>query len=111
MGLKQFMIPSEGDPVENPQYFRKPERQLAKAQRKLSHMKKGSKNYIKQKVKVARLHEKVSNQRKDFLHKESTKLIRENQIICLEDLQHKSFKWTVRTTGIACGGCVRPAFG
>jgi putative transposase len=76
-----------GAPVENPRYFRKTEKQLARAQRRLSRMKKGSKNYIKQKIKVAKLHEKISDQRQDFLHQESTRLIRENQIICLEDLQ------------------------
>ena len=90
LGLKQFLIPSSGEPVENPQYFRKTEKLLARAQRRLSRMKKGSKNYLKQKVKVAKLHEKVSNQRQDFLHKQSTRLIRENQIICLEDLQVKN---------------------
>ena len=90
LGLKQFLIPSNGEPVENPRYFRKTEKQLARAQRRLSRMKKGSKNYIKQKIKVAKHHERISNQRKDFLHKESTKLIRENQIICLEDLQVKN---------------------
>ena len=50
-------------------------------------MKKGSKNYVKQSLKVAKLHERISNQRKDFLHQQSTRLITENQIICLEDLQ------------------------
>lgn len=90
MGLKQFLIPSRGVPVENPRYFRRTEKQLARAQRRLSRMKKGSKNYIKQKVKVAKLYERISNQRKDFLHQESTRLINENQIICLEDLQIKN---------------------
>jgi len=83
LGLKQFLIPSSGKPVENPRYFRQTEKQLARAQHQLSRMKKGSKNYLKQKVKVAKLHEKISNQRKDFLQQESTRLIRENQIICL----------------------------
>ncbi|MCL5982260.1 MAG: transposase [Firmicutes bacterium] len=63
---------------------------LAHAQRKLSRKKKGSKNYGKQKIKVAKLHERIANQRKDFLHKESTRLVNENQIICLEDLQVKN---------------------
>ena len=66
LGLKQFLIPSSGEPVENPRYFRKTEKRLAKAQRRLSRMKKGSKNYIKQRIKVAKLHERISNQRKDF---------------------------------------------
>ena len=50
-------------------------------------MKIGSNNWNKQKLKIAKIHEKIVNQRKDYLHKISTKLIRENQIICLEDLQ------------------------
>jgi putative transposase len=87
LGLKQFLIPSSGAPVENPQFFRKTARLLARAQRRFSRMKKGSKNYLKQKVKVARLHEHIYNQRQDFLHQQSTRLITENQIICLEDLQ------------------------
>jgi putative transposase len=90
MGLKQFLILSSGEPIENPRYFRKTERQLAQAQRRLSRMKKGSKNYIKQRLKVAKLHERIANQRKDFLHKQSTRLVKENQIICLEDLQVKN---------------------
>ena len=90
LGLKQFLIPSEGEPVENPGCFRKTEKRLARAQRRLSRMKRGSKNYIKQRVKVAKLHERISNQRKDFLHKQSTSLITENQIICLENLQVKN---------------------
>ncbi len=87
LGLKQFLIPSIGEPVESPRCFRKTEKLLARAQRRLSRMKKGSKNYVKQRLKIAKLHERISNQRKDFLHKQSTRLIRENQIICLEDLQ------------------------
>ena len=90
LGLNQFLVPSQGEPVENPRYYRKTEKQLAIAQRKLSRMKKGSKNYGKQKIKVAKLHERIFNQRHDFLHKESTRLINENQIICLEDLQVKN---------------------
>lgn len=90
LGLTQFLIPSQGEPIENPRYYRKTEKQLAYAQHKLSRKKKGSKNYGKQKIKVAKLHERIANQRKDFLHKESTRLVNENQIICLEDLQVKN---------------------
>lgn len=60
---------------------------LKREQRKLSKMQYGSNNYNKQRIKVAKIHEKIVNQRKDFLHKLSTKLIHENQVICLEDLQ------------------------
>ena len=64
-------------------------RKLAKEQRKLSRMTKFSKNWNKQRIIVARLHEKITNQRNDFLHKQSTMLVRENQIICIEDLNIK----------------------
>ncbi|WP_413926564.1 RNA-guided endonuclease TnpB family protein, partial [Clostridioides sp. ZZV14-6104] len=56
-------------------------------QRRLSKMKKFSNNWNKQRIKVAKIHERITNQRRDYLHQISTKLIRENQIICLEDLK------------------------
>ena len=63
---------------------------LAKLQRELSRKSKGSSNRNKARLKVARLQERISNQRKDFLQKVSTKLIRENDIICIENLQVKN---------------------
>ena len=81
LGLKNFAITSDGDIFENPKFLRKTEKQLTKAQRELSRKKKGSNNRYKARLKVAKLHEKIANQRKDFLHKLSTKLIRENQTI------------------------------
>jgi putative transposase len=86
LGLKQFMIPSYGEPVENPRYYQKTEKKLARAQRKLSKQKKDSKRRNRQRIKVARLHEKAFNQRKDFLHKQSFRLVNENQVIFMEDL-------------------------
>ena len=81
LGIKNFLITSNGDVFENPKY-------LKKAQSKLKYVQgKYSKNKGKRtKNKLAKLHEKVTNKRKDFLHKTSTKLIRENQTICLENL-------------------------
>lgn len=87
LGLKEFAITSDGVIYHNPKFLRVSEYKIKFQQRKLSRMKKGSKNYNKQKVKLAKLHEKIVNQRKDYLHKISTELINENQIICLEDLQ------------------------
>lgn len=75
--------------IENPKYFRKSEKRLRKLQKDLSRCSKGSKNRNKCRIKIARQHEKISNQRKDFLHKLSIKLICENQTICLEDLKVK----------------------
>lgn len=81
LGIKDFAITSDGEVFENPKYLRKAQSKLKYVQRKYSkHKGKRTKH------RLAILHEKVANQRKDFLHKTSTKLIRENQTICLEDL-------------------------
>ena len=87
LGLKDFLIDSDGCVIDNPKYFRKSQHKLTKEQRKLSHCTKGSNNYKKQKLKVALVHEKIKNQRKDFQHKVSSKIINENQVIVSEDLR------------------------
>ena len=81
LGIKDFAITSEGEVFENPKYLRKAQSKLKYIQRKYSKY-KGKRT----KKKLAKLHEDVVNKRKDFLHKVSTKLIRENQTICLENL-------------------------
>lgn len=86
LGLEHFLTTNLGDKVDNPRFFRKYAKKLACEQRKLSRKQKGSNNYLKQRVKVARVHEKIVNCRLNFLHKLSTKLIHENQVICIEDL-------------------------
>lgn len=90
LGIKEFAITSSGEMIENPKYLRKSEGKLKKLQRELSRKTKGSSNRNKARIKVARQHEKISNQRKDFLQKTSTDLIRQNDIICIEDLQIKN---------------------
>lgn len=87
VGIKDFAITSDGDIFANPKVFRKSEKRLAKLQRQLSKKKKGSKNRAKARLKVALLHEKIGNQRKDFLHKLSTQIINDNQVIVIEDLR------------------------
>jgi putative transposase len=89
VGLKEFYTDSNGNKVDNPRYFEKSERKLKREQRKLSRKQKGSNNRNKQRIKVAKVHEKITNQRNDFLQKESTKLVRENQTIVIEDLDVK----------------------
>ncbi|MEZ0360943.1 MAG: RNA-guided endonuclease TnpB family protein, partial [Hydrogenobacter sp.] len=93
VGVKHFatICYSDGsvEKVENPKYLVKTEKRVAKEQRKLSRKQKGSKNYEKQRLKVAKLHEKVKNQREDFLHKLSRRIVSENQAIILEDLNVK----------------------
>ena len=90
LGLKEFCITSDGEMIENPRYLQKSENRLRKLQKDLSRCNKGSKNREKCRIKVARQYEKITNQRKDFLHKLSKRLIDENQIICLEDLSVKN---------------------
>lgn len=90
VGLKEFAICSDGYRVSNPKYLRKSEKRLKKLQKDLSRKQKGSNNRYKAKLKVAKLHDKIANQRKDFSHKLSTKLIRENQSIAIEDLRVKN---------------------
>ena len=90
LGIKEFCITSDGEMVENPKYFRKSEKKLRKLQKDLSRCQQGSKNREKCRIKVAKQHEKITNKRKDFLHKLSTRIIRENQTIVLEDLKVKN---------------------
>lgn len=86
LGLENFAILSTGEKIDNPRYYRKAEERLAKAQRTLSRKVKGSSNYRKAQLKVARAYAKVRDMRTDFLHKASTRLIRDNQTIVIEDL-------------------------
>ena len=90
VGLKEFAICSDGYRVANPKYLRKSEKRLKKLQKDLSRKQKGSNNRNKARLKVAKLYEKITNQRKDFLHKLSIKLTRENQSIAIEDLRIKN---------------------
>lgn len=89
VGIKEFYSDSNGNVVNNPKYLEKSMRKLVREQRKLSRKQKGSNNRNKQRVKVALVHEKITNQRNDFLQKQSTMLVRENQTICIEDLNVK----------------------
>lgn len=81
---------SNGNEPAYPRYYRQAEKKLKREQRKLSLMQKGSKNRNKQRVKVARLHEKVANQRKDFLHKQSRQIANVYDCVCIEDLDMKT---------------------
>ncbi|QSQ09103.1 hypothetical protein H0A61_01462 [Koleobacter methoxysyntrophicus] len=90
MGIKKFAILSTGEVIENPKYYIKAQKKLARLQRALSKKKKGSKNREKERLKVARQQEKVANQRRDFQHKLSKRLVVENQVISMEDLRIKN---------------------
>ena len=90
LGLKEFAITSNGNKVENPKYLKQSLQKLAKLQRGLFRKTRGGANWNKARIKVARLYEYISNQRTDFLQKLSTKLVKENDIVCIEDLQVKN---------------------
>lgn len=90
LGIKEFAITSNREMIPNPKYFRKSEKRLRKLQKDLSRCKKGSNNREKRRIKVARQHEKIANQRKDFLNKLSKRFINENQVIVLESLKVKN---------------------
>lgn len=87
LGIKELLITSDKEHFENPKTLYKYEKQLAKLQRQLAHKKKFSNNWYKQKHKIALLHEKITNIRKDNLHKISHKLVTENQLIASENLK------------------------
>ena len=89
VGIKTFYSDSNGNTVSNPRYLERSMRKLIREQRRLSRKRKDSHNREKQRIKAARVHEKVTNQRNDFLQKQSTMLVRENQTICIEDLNVK----------------------
>lgn len=90
LGIKEFCITSDGEMIPNPKYLKRSLDKLAKLQRELSRKSKGSSNRNKARIKVARLQEHIVNQRKDFLQKLSTEIIRNNDVICIEDLQVKN---------------------
>ena len=86
VGVKDLVITSDGAKYANHKYFTKSEKKLAKLQRRLSRKPKGSRNREKARLKVAKLHEKITNQRNDYLHKLTTQLVRDYDTICVESL-------------------------
>jgi putative transposase len=94
--MKELFISSEGYSAEYPGYYRQSLEKLKKEQRKLSNCKKGSKNRNKQRVRIAKLHEKVADQRKDFLHKLSRQIANAVDAVCIEDLNMKNMSQTMK---------------
>lgn len=90
MGIKSFAVSSDGVEYFNPKFLLRSEQKLKRLQRQLSRKTKGSSNWEKCRIQVARLHEHIANQRQDMQQKLSTKIIRENDIICIEDLAPKN---------------------
>lgn len=90
LGIKSFAVTSDGDVFANPKFLRRTEKQIIKAQQILSRREKGSNNRNKARITLAKLYAKINNQKQDFLHKLSTKIIHENQVIAIEDLSVKN---------------------
>lgn len=86
LGLTSFIATSHGEKVEAPKVFRKHEARLARYQRAMARKQKGSNNRKRARIQMARIHAKIADERKDFLHKLSTRMVRENQAITVEDL-------------------------
>ena len=89
LGIKDFIVDSNRNRYENKHFYKNQEKKLKKLQRQLSKKQKGSNNRNKLKIKLAKVHEKISNQRNTYLHQITSKIVNENQIICIEDLNVK----------------------
>lgn len=89
LGIKDFIVDSNRNRYENRHFYKNQEKKLKKLQQQLSKKQKGSNNRNKLKIKLAKVHEKISNQRNTYLHQITSKLVNENQIICIEDLNVK----------------------
>jgi putative transposase len=90
LGLKSMVVTSDGEAIGNPKFFARDEKNLARAQRRLSKKKKGSRNREKARRKVARLHARIADRRRNYQQQLSTRIIRENQTICVESLRVKN---------------------
>lgn len=98
LGIADFAIYSDGNKIENPRFYEKSEKKLAKLQRELSRKTIGGSNWNKARIKLAKLQKHISNQRNDFLQKLTTQIVKNFDIICIEDLDVKSLKETSSTT-------------
>ena len=107
LGLTHFAVLSDGRKIDNPRFPRRAERRLKKAQRALSRKAKGSNNRNKAVVKVARAHARVADARRDFIHKLSTQIIRENQTVVVEDLCVKGLARTKLAKSVHDAGWAR----
>jgi putative transposase len=90
LGIQSMVVLSTGESVGNPRYFAKDEKKLAKAQRRHARKKKGSKNREKARKRVARIHARIADRRRDYQHKLSARMVHENQVMCVESLAVKN---------------------
>ena len=104
LGVKDFAVTSEGERIANPRYLERKARNLARYQRRMARCQRGSANRAKAKTKVARAHRKIRNARQDFLHRASTRLIRQNDMVVMEDLAVRNMVRN-RSLARAISGC------
>lgn len=110
LGVKDTVVTSDGVKVSNKRHLEQSLRRLKRQSRRLSRKKKKSNNRTKQRLIIARLHEKISNQRKDFLHKQSFHLVNENQVIYMEALDVKSMMKSKRMSRHIAGAGMSELF-
>jgi len=101
LGLKDAVVPSDAPPIPAPRFYRRGARKLRRAQRTYSRRQKGSCNKAKARAWVARVHQRVANQRADFVHKLSTNLIKTHQAVCIEDLNVRGLARTKLAKSVA----------
>jgi putative transposase len=92
LGIKSMVALSTGETVGNPKYFAQDEKKLAKAQSRHARKQKGSKNRAKARLKIARLHTRIADRRRDYQHQLSTRIVHENQVMCVESLAVKNWR-------------------
>jgi putative transposase len=92
LGLTSMVVLSSGESIGNPRYFVRDEQKLAKAQRRLAKKKQGSRNRARARLKVARLHARIADRRRDYQNQLSSRIIRENQVVCVESLAVKNMR-------------------
>lgn len=102
MSMKELYVSSDGEFGNYPRFYRQTEKRIAREQRKLSHMQQNSKNYEKQRKKIAKLHAKTKRQRSDFLHKASHSLVNQYDIICVEDLNMRAMSQSLNLGKSVC---------
>lgn len=92
LGIKEMAVCSNGERIANPKFLEKGEKHLKYLQRQVSRKSKGSNRRRRDKMRLSRHHERVANRRKDYIHKFTVRIVRENQTICIEDLNVKGMQ-------------------